>query len=121
MEADKVDLKRKYISKWISIAKDIFLKNLDTDKFFIFIFGSRSTENFSHSSDLDIGILGEAPVERKQIIKIKHELEESIVPFHIDIVDFHSVDENFKQTALQDIIVWNKPKAAYPNPSEGRA
>lgn len=110
MEADKIELKKKYISRWISVAKDIVLKNLDTGKYFVFLFGSRATNNYSHSSDLDIGILGDAPVERKQISKIKHELEESIVPFHIDIVDFYNVDENFKQTALQDIIVWNKPQ-----------
>lgn len=109
MEPDKVDIKMEYISKWIGIAKDIFLKNLDTDKYFIFIFGSRAANNFSHSSDLDIGLIGDSPVERKQIIKIKHELEESIVPFHIDIIDFYNADENFEQTALQDIIVWNKP------------
>jgi hypothetical protein len=38
---------------------------------------------------------------------MEHELEESLVPYKVDIVDFFYVDEAFKNMALKKIIEWN--------------
>jgi hypothetical protein len=38
------------------------------------------------------------------------ELEESIVPFKIDLIDFYQVDKDFKKEALKIIQIWNCPK-----------
>jgi hypothetical protein len=59
--------------------------------------------------DMDIGIMGETNVPRDVFTHISEELEESIVPFRFDLVDFKGTDETFRKFALQDVIIWNKP------------
>lgn len=41
---------------------------------------------------------------------IEDELEESIIPYTVDLIDFKNVTADFKKIALEDIIVWNRPK-----------
>lgn len=43
------------------------------------------------------------------IENIKEGLDESIVPFRYDIIDFIDADEEFKKYALREIRIWNKP------------
>jgi hypothetical protein len=59
--------------------------------------------------DMDIGIMGNEKVTFDTMENIKEELDESIVPFRYDIVDFKDADENFKNFALKEIQIWNKP------------
>lgn len=42
--------------------------------------------------------------------KIINKIEESEIPYRVDIVDFTLVGEKFKKIALQEIEVWNDPK-----------
>ena len=61
-------------------------------------------------SDVDIGFLGKEALDQRVIRKISDELEESVVPYHIDLVDFFKVDTRFKKIALKRISLWNKAK-----------
>ena len=57
-------------------------------------------------SDIDIGLLGNEkfPVQLK--FAIEEAIEESIVPFKVDLIDFYNVDEIFKAEALKKIVEW---------------
>lgn len=48
-------------------------------------------------------------------LDLEEELEECIVPFKIDIVDFHSLSDEFKHYALEKIDVWNLSKNSILN------
>ena len=85
--------------------KKILKENLPVDSK-IFLFGSRAVSEQSKSSDIDIGVMS-GKLDRKMIIKIKEIIDESFVPFKVDIIDFSKVDENFKKKALRKIIPWN--------------
>lgn len=71
----------------------------------IFLFGSRAMGNNSKSADIDIGVMSNR-LDRKLIIKIKEIIDDSFVPFKVDIIDFSRVDEKFKKVALRKIIEW---------------
>lgn len=102
----KIDEKNKYVE----IARKIVLKNIDKDKFFIFLFGSRADETYQFNSDIDIGIVGEQPIG-KLYYKIINELESSLIPYMVEIVDFRQVSEEFKEIVLEGkIIIWNRGK-----------
>lgn len=81
------------------------LKDIDCR---IFVFGSRARGTFQRFSDLDIGIIpGKESVS--SIYEIKDYLNyESEIPFKIDIVDFSTVSEKFKQQAMQNVIWWKE-------------
>lgn len=71
----------------------------------IFLFGSRAGDDHSRSSDIDIGVIANN-LDKKVIIKIKETIDESFVPFKVDIVDFSKVDDDFKKKALRRIVEW---------------
>jgi len=85
--------------------KDIIFKDLNRNKFKVFLFWSRAKWNHKKNSDWDIGILWEKRLEAWKLIKIKRELDE--LPCIIDLVDFNNVDNNFKDLALKYIKKWN--------------
>ena len=95
---------------YIDIVKQIVLKHIPKDNFAVFLFGSRAVGNAKPLSDIDIGILGPEPLST--IIKgdLESDLEESIVPYKIDLIDFYKVDKDFKKEALNTIQIWNCPK-----------
>ena len=86
-----------------------FLKKLLNEKLpvdsSIFLFGSRTKKDHSKSSDIDIGVISEK-LDKKTIMNIKETIEESFIPFKVDIVDFTKVDETFKEEALRSIVRW---------------
>lgn len=98
-----------YQEKYLAIARDIVLKHVDRQRYTVFLFGSRAAGTHGRTADIDIGIEGDAPLAPKIIATINEELEESLVPFHTDIVDFYGADANFKQIARQRTISWNQP------------
>lgn len=102
------DIKLKYYHKWLSIAKEIVLKNIDKEKFAAFLYGSMVYDPV-HAYDMDIGFLGNEKIPYKILGTVREELEESIVPFRFDLVDFKDTDAEFRKFAFQDIVIWNKP------------
>ena len=95
---------------YFEIVKQIVLKQVPNDAFAIFLFGSRAAGNAKALSDIDIGILGTEPLPMIVKAHLDAELEESIVPFKIDLIDFYQVDKDFKKEALKKIQICNCPK-----------
>ena len=95
---------------YIDIVKQIVLKHIPKDNFAVFLFGSRAVGNAKPLSDIDIGILGTEPLPTLIKADLESDLEESIVPYKIDLIDFYKVDKDFKKEALNTIQIWNCPK-----------
>ena len=83
--------------------KKIIFQFLDPKKYKVFIFGSRAKGKARKYSDYDIGILGKRPLPSYLKVLIEEALEESNLPFKVDIVDFSNVSEDFKKVALKKI------------------
>ena len=83
--------------------KKIIGKFIDLKKYDVFVFGSRAESKARKFSDYDIGILGDRTVPMGKIALIKDELEESDLPYRVDVVDFRLVSKDFKKIALSKI------------------
>ncbi|NOR69312.1 MAG: nicotinamide-nucleotide amidohydrolase family protein [Methylomarinum sp.] len=90
---------------------EIFLKQLLKQKLpensHYFLFGSRAKGSASEMADIDIGILAELAIPKKIINNINEEIEESFVPYKVDLIDFKVASEAFTQQALKKVIPWN--------------
>jgi predicted nucleotidyltransferase len=86
---------------YLDITKNIVLQHIANNNFKVFLFGSRACGNEKKMSDIDIGILGNEKFPLQLKFKIQEAIEESIVPFKVDIIDFFNVDGNFKEEALK--------------------
>lgn len=97
-----------YNQKYLAIIKEIVLSSINPKEHTVFLFGSRVSGRNNKISDVDVGIIGNKPIG-DIYYKIINKIEESIVPYKVDIIDFYLVDEKFKQIAMKEIEIWNNP------------
>lgn len=75
----------------------------------IFLFGSRARGAHRRNSDIDIGFSGLSEPDFTRVRdRLLAELEESIIPHHVDLVNIDSVSSNFKVVAMERVIVWKQ-------------
>jgi len=93
-------IKQKYL-KQIKNQTNEFLHNREIKAF---IFGSSLQQN--DFGDIDIGLIGDfMPSETMQL---KEKLEDSVLPYFVDVVDFNNVETSFKENILNNNILWIK-------------
>ncbi len=92
--------------KYIPVIKAILDKFLKPGTYKAFIFGSRALGTHEKYSDIDLGLYTNSgkPIPGHIREYIREALEESDIPYRVDVVDFTEVSEDFKQEALQRII-----------------
>ncbi len=69
-----------------------------------FIFGSRSTNSHQKYSDIDLGITGNTPLNSTTFFAIESALENSNLPYRVDLVDFTKVSPRFRTIAMQNTL-----------------
>jgi len=83
--------------------KEIIYRFLDPKEYQVFIFGSRVLGKAKKYSDYDVGIFGKKSVPATKMVLIEEALEESDLPYKVDVVDFSLVSADFKKVALSKI------------------
>jgi predicted nucleotidyltransferase len=73
----------------------------------LYLFGSRARGDARRASDVDIAILPDAPLEPGTLARIRDALEESTIPYEVEVIDLSSVDESFRRKVLAEAIAWN--------------
>ena len=69
-----------------------------------FIFGSRAQGTSRSYSDVDLGILGKDKLPTSKIASIKNELEDTNLPYRVDLIDFTTVTDKFKNSAMRKVV-----------------
>ena len=69
------------------------------------VFGSRATWTAKDYSDLDLAVVGDGPVDRRAIGLLKEAFEESTLPMRVDVLDWHTVSESFRNVIERYYIV----------------
>lgn len=90
--------------KILNTIKAIIKKHIPDKNYQVFLFGSRAEGTNRKFSDFDIGITGKIPVDWGTLGLIEEELENSDIPYNIDVVDFMQVGNDFKRIASQKIL-----------------
>jgi type I restriction enzyme S subunit len=94
---------------YIKLLRDLILNRIDKEKYAVFIFGGRARGRTGKAVDIDIGLLGNAPMGIDRLAELYNAIEESSIPYKVDLVDFYVVDPQFRNIALSDILIWNQP------------
>lgn len=95
--------------KYLEIVWRIVLANIDRDRFSVYLFGSWARQQQRQSSDIDIGIWGNRPLG-SIYHRIMNGIEESAVPYPVDIVDLSTANPDFRKEALKGARIWNRAK-----------
>lgn len=85
----------------------IAARALGTQSARLFLVGSRARGDAARASDIDIAILPDAPLEPGTLARIRDALEESTIPYEVEVVDLSCVDESFRRKVLAEAIAWN--------------
>ncbi len=80
-----------------------FLGNEDVK---IVVFGSRIRGDNVASSDIDIGIIPKGKFNRGGLALLREYIDDSNIPYNVDIVDFSTTSDKFKREALKDAEIW---------------
>ncbi|MGI4751759.1 MAG: nucleotidyltransferase domain-containing protein [Janthinobacterium lividum] len=78
-------------------------KNLTNTSYRAFVFGSQANLLELRRADIDLGLMAEDPLSTQQLSKINAEIEELPMLYNIDVVDFQTVDQQFKDVAMKNI------------------
>ena len=97
-EAEKAD---------ITAAMRIAARELGVQTARLYLFGSRARGDATRASDVDIAILPDVPLEPGTLARIRDALEESTIPYEVEVVDLSSADESFRRKVLAEAIAWN--------------
>ncbi len=85
------------------LVKKILKKNVPLAK--TMVFGSRIKGNAKPFSDLDIAIDNGQPLDIEILTQLKNDFSDSHLTIKVDIVDWHTIDENFK-TVITHKYLW---------------
>lgn len=88
----------------LKIIRESVYKHLPKEKYKAFIFGSRADGTAGKWSDIDIGVIGDKGVPAGLLVEIEEELENSDIPYRVDVVDFSDVSEKFRRIARKKVL-----------------
>ncbi len=72
----------------------------------VYLFGSRATGNARVFSDCDIGIEPKQDLPVGLLSHIREELEESHIPFAVELIDLSQVNEEFARKVRNEGKLW---------------
>ncbi|MCF7800309.1 nucleotidyltransferase domain-containing protein [Candidatus Babeliales bacterium] len=72
----------------------------------IYLFGSRARKEHRLNSDIDIAINCNKKIEHIFLAQIRNDLDESNIPFLVDVVDFQTVALELQKNILAEGIIW---------------
>ena len=73
----------------------------------VYLFGSWAHGEATQCSDIDLAVESQTLLAPGLLARLREQLEESHIPYHVDVVDLRTVDPTFRQRVLAEGIVWS--------------
>ena len=73
----------------------------------VWVFGSRVTGTAKPYSDLDLVVEAEHPLSLGTMAKLADAFDESNLPYKIDVVDWHAMNESFRDSIKKQRVLLN--------------
>jgi predicted nucleotidyltransferase len=72
----------------------------------VYLFGSHARDEVRHASDIDVGILPREEVPPAFFALLVDKIEESTIPYDVDLVDLREVSAAFRDKVVRTGIKW---------------
>ncbi len=79
--------------------RTIVKRHIDVRAWRPVIFGSRASGKARQFSDIDLGFIGDVPIPSRTTARLWTALDDSDIPYVVDIVDLSSVPQGFRKMA----------------------
>lgn len=76
----------------------------------VYLFGSWSRGEARRTSDVDVALLSRTALPAWLVSRLRERLEESHVPYQVDLVDLSQTDPAFRARVLEQGTLWSAPE-----------
>lgn len=97
-----MDRKQSYLER----IQQIVLEHLKGQPVQVYLFGSWVRGEAGRTSDIDIALMPIVPLSPGLVSRLHEALEESHVPYPVEVVDLSQTDAAFRQRVLKEGILW---------------
>lgn len=73
----------------------------------VYLFGSWARGDATPISDIDLAIDAPTPLPPGTLARLRERLEESSVPYRVEVVDLKDADPAFRQRVLEEGLLWS--------------
>ena len=87
--------------------KHIVMRGLRGFNVRVYLFGSYARGNPHRCSDIDLAVLPLESLPPGTLSEIREALEESLVPYAVDLVDLTQADDSFRAAVLREGTLWS--------------
>jgi uncharacterized protein len=94
-------------SKHLQVVRQLLLKRLHGYNAKIYLFGSMARGEFRRTSDIDVAVLPTGSLPDGVLSEIRDELENSRVPYRVELIDLGKVSPGFAAHVQRMGIPWN--------------
>ncbi|TCS95191.1 hypothetical protein EDC36_11627 [Tepidimonas ignava] len=72
----------------------------------VYLFGSRARGDARRTSDIDLAVRAAMPIPADTLAEAKQALEDSRVPFRVDLVDYETAASELRQAIDAEGVAW---------------
>ena len=72
----------------------------------VYLIGSCATGAAPRSSDIDVAIDPREPLPAGLIAQLRETLEDSTIPYFVDVVDLSTADAEFRRRVISEAVPW---------------
>ena len=87
--------------------KGIVLDALAGHPVTVTLFGSCARGDWRHGSDVDIAVEAHGPLPRLLLSELRETLEESTIPYNVDIVELSAASTELRRQVKEEGVVWS--------------
>ncbi len=73
----------------------------------MYLFGSWARGEATRVSDIDLAIESETPLPPGTVARLRELLEESHVPYRVEVVDLQTADPAFRRRIVTEGLLWS--------------
>lgn len=106
MQASQLELMSSDREDILRYLKQLVLEALQDVSTRVYLFGSWARHQEKRTSDIDIAIDPDDTIPNEKWIELRERLEESTIPYRVDLVDLTHADSNIKQKVEKKGILW---------------
>ncbi len=97
-----MDIQKRYLDS----LKSLVLEFSNNQPVRVWLFGSHVKGKAHRFSDIDIAILPVGQLKTGFVSHLKEKIEQSTIPYSVDVVDLSQTDEEFRTKVLKEGVLW---------------
>lgn len=94
-------------TKILEEVRHLVLEVLGERGAFVYLFGSWARGQATSASDIDIAVEPRNPLPPGVLADLRERLEESHIPYRVEVVDLSRADPHLRERVLKEGIRWN--------------